>query len=136
MTSSTMGRTPFGSPNLSRNVRILAALELTAPKKHDPMPRLSAATTIFSAMYAASCIPSSNRVRLFVTMRQPRYLSTCLLNVGVRSASDVPALTRDLAAVAGVVEVAVVADEGVAYLKVEKHVLDDEKLLSFVADKN
>ena len=73
---------------------------------------------------------------LAVTMRQPRYLSTCLLNVGVRSPSDVPALTRELAAVAGVVEVAVVADEGVAYLKVEKHVLDDEKLLSFVADKN
>jgi dolichyl-phosphate-mannose--protein O-mannosyl transferase len=73
---------------------------------------------------------------LAATMRQPRYLSTQLLNVGVRNASEISALTRDLAAVAGVVEVAVVADEGVAYLKVEKRVLDDEKLLSFVADKN
>jgi len=73
---------------------------------------------------------------LAATMRQPRHLSTQLLNVGVRDASEISALTRDLAAVAGVVEVAVVADEGVAYLKVEKNVLDDEKLLSFVADKN
>jgi len=69
-------------------------------------------------------------------MRQPRYLSTYLLNVGVRNESDVPGLTRDLAAVTGVAEVAVIAGEGVAYLKVEKHVLDDEKLLSFMANKN
>ena len=73
---------------------------------------------------------------LAATMRQPRYLSTYLLNVGPRDASEIPVLTRDLAAVAGVFEVAVLADEGVAYLKVEKHVLDDEKLLSFMADNN
>jgi MFS family permease len=73
---------------------------------------------------------------LAVSMRQPRYLSTCLLNVGVRNETDVAGLTRDLAAVAGVAEVSVIAKEGVAYLKVEKHVLDDEKLLSFMANKN
>jgi MFS family permease len=70
------------------------------------------------------------------SMQQPRYLSTYLLNVGVQNESGVTGLTRDLAAVAGVVEVAVIADEGVAYLKVEKHVLDDEKLLSFRANDN
>ena len=70
------------------------------------------------------------------SMRQPRYLSTYLLNVGVRNASEISALTRDLAAVAGVVEASVIAGEGVAYLKVEKHVLDDKKLLSFMADEN
>jgi MFS family permease len=73
---------------------------------------------------------------LAVSMRQPRYLSTYLLNVGVRNESEVSSLTRDLAAVAGVVEVSVIAVEGVAYLKVEKHVLDDEKLLSFRANDN
>jgi len=73
---------------------------------------------------------------LAVSMRQPRYLSTYLLNVGVRNESEVSGLTRDLAAVAGVVEVSVIAVEGVAYLKVEKHVLDDEKLLSFMATEN
>jgi predicted MFS family arabinose efflux permease len=70
------------------------------------------------------------------SMRQPRYLSTYLLNVGVRDESDISGLTRELAAVAGVAEVSVIADEGVAYLKVEKHVLDDKKLLSFMADNN
>jgi len=70
------------------------------------------------------------------SMRQPRYLSTYLLNVGVQNESRVEGLTRNLAAVTGVVEVAVIADEGVAYLKVEKHVLDDEKLLSFRVNDN
>jgi len=57
-------------------------------------------------------------------------------NVGVRKESEIAGLSRDLAAVAGVVEVSVIAGEGVAYLKVEKHVLDDKKLLSFMADNN
>jgi MFS family permease len=70
------------------------------------------------------------------SMQQPRYLSTYLLNVGVQNESAVAGLTRDLAAVAGVAEVAVIADEGVAYLKVERHVLDDEKLLSFMVNDN
>ncbi len=70
------------------------------------------------------------------SMQQPRYLSTYLLNVGVQNESRVAGLTHDLAAVTGVVEVAVIADEGVAYLKVEKHVLDDEKLLSFRVNDN
>ena len=73
---------------------------------------------------------------LAASMRQPRYLSTYLLNVGVQNESEVSALTGKLAAVTGVAEVAVIAHEGVAYLKVERHVLDDEKLLSFMADKN
>ncbi len=73
---------------------------------------------------------------LAVTMQHPRYLSTYLLKVGIQNESDISALTRELAAVTGVAEVAVIADEGVAYLKVEKHVLDDEKLLSFMANKN
>ena len=73
---------------------------------------------------------------LAASMHQPRYLSTYLLNVGVRKESDIAGLTRQLAAVTGVAEVSVIADEGVAYLKVEKHVLDDEKLLSFRVTDN
>ena len=69
-------------------------------------------------------------------MRQPRYLSTYLLNIGTRNESEISGLASELAAVAGVVEVSVIADEGVAFLKVEKHVLDDEKLLSFGVNKN
>jgi predicted MFS family arabinose efflux permease len=70
------------------------------------------------------------------SMRQPRYLTTYLLNVGVRNESEIAGLTRDLAAISGVAEISIVAGEGVAYLKVEKHVLDEKKLLSFKADNN
>jgi MFS family permease len=70
------------------------------------------------------------------SMRQPRYLSTYLLNVGIRNESEIAGLTRDLAAISGVAEISIVAGEGVAYLKVEKHVLDEKKLLSFKADNN
>ncbi|MBT8127438.1 MAG: MFS transporter, partial [Gammaproteobacteria bacterium] len=73
---------------------------------------------------------------LAASMQQPRYLSTYLLNVGVRETSEIDGLTRQLAAVTGVAEVSVIAAEGVAYLKVEKHVLDDEKLLSFMVTDN
>ena len=69
-------------------------------------------------------------------MRQPRYLSTYLLKVGVQNESEATSLTRELAAVVGVVEVLVLTSEGIAYLKVEKHVLDDKKLLSFMANNN
>jgi MFS family permease len=73
---------------------------------------------------------------LAASMQQPRYLSTYLLNIGIRNESEIAGLTRQLAAVTGVAEVSVIAQEGVAYLKVEKHVLDDEKLLSFVVTEN
>ena len=59
-------------------------------------------------------------------MQKPRHLSTYLLKVG-----DVK--EADLLTVAGVVEVAIIKEEGVAYLKVEKHKLDEEKLNTLAA---
>ena len=66
------------------------------------------------------------------TMKKPRYLSTYLMNIGVQNESDIAPLSAQLAEISGVVEVSIIADEGVAFLKVEKHVLDEEKLLSFM----
>jgi hypothetical protein len=64
---------------------------------------------------------------LAVTMKKPSQLSTYLLNV-----NDVS--VKQLLAVKGVVEAALIDDENesaqVAYLKVKKHILDEEKLLS------
>ena len=59
-----------------------------------------------------------------IFMKKPRHLSTYLLPVVDVSESD-------LLAIPGVVEAAIIKDEGVAYLKVEKHILDEEKLVSF-----
>ena len=58
-----------------------------------------------------------------IFMKKPRNLSTHLMKVTAVS-------EQDLLAVTGVVEAAIVKEEGVAYLKVEKDRLDEEKLLS------
>jgi len=64
---------------------------------------------------------------LAITMKKPGYLSTYLLNVGDIS-------VEQLLAVEGVVEASLVKNEKqsgfVAYLKVKKRILDEEKLLS------
>ena len=69
---------------------------------------------------------------LAITMKKPRYLSTYLLNVNNVS-------VEQLLAVEGVVEATLINDEKqsgfVAYLKVKKRILDEEKLLS-LAVKN
>ena len=67
---------------------------------------------------------------LAATMKKPSYLSTYLLNV-----NDVS--IERLLAVKGVVEATLIDDENesgqVAYLKVKKRILDEEKLLSLAA---
>jgi len=73
---------------------------------------------------------------LAVFMKKPGHYSTYLLNIGAVEEAAVPDLTGGLAAVAGVIEAVVIGEEGVAYLKVEKRILDEEKLLSFAASDN
>ncbi|MDH5388771.1 MAG: MFS transporter [Gammaproteobacteria bacterium] len=58
-----------------------------------------------------------------VFMKKPRNLSTYLMKV-------TNVTEQNLLAVRGVVEVAIIKGEGVAYLKVQKNILDEEKLLS------
>ena len=60
-------------------------------------------------------------------MKKPRQLSTYLLNLeGNTSIKE-----EQLLAIPGVAEAAIIVEDGIAYLKVEKHILDEEKLLSF-----
>jgi MFS family permease len=65
-----------------------------------------------------------------VTMKKPGYLSTYLINIDATSVDQ-------LLAVDGVVEAALIDDEKqsgtVAYLKVNRRILDEEKLLSLAA---
>jgi MFS family permease len=69
---------------------------------------------------------------LAVTMKKPLHLTTYLLNVKNVS-------VKQLLAVKGVVEATLIDDENesgeVAYLKVKKHILDEEKLLSLASSK-
>ncbi len=66
-----------------------------------------------------------------VTMKKPAYLSTYLLRL--KTASDSVAAVEALLAIPGVVEAAIIQDDDltpVAYLKVEKRILDEEKLIA------
>ena len=57
-------------------------------------------------------------------MKPPRHVSTLLLNTGVLEPGQARRLAEALRTVAGVAEAVVQGDEGVAYLKVDRHQLD------------
>jgi MFS family permease len=62
------------------------------------------------------------------SMRSPRYLTSHLLQVGVMDAQHARQLAQRLTRVRGVAEAVVIGEEGVAYLKVDKHALDEQAL--------
>ena len=73
---------------------------------------------------------------LVISMRKPRYLSSQLLNVGQLDEITADQLADKLSCVAGVTEVTVIAEDGVAYLKVDKQELDRDALLAFSTTEN
>ena len=66
------------------------------------------------------------------TMANPRHLSSYLLNVGPLDETAARRLALELNEVQGVAEAVVVATEGVAYLKVDRDVLDEAALQHLV----
>ena len=66
-----------------------------------------------------------------LTMRQPPYLSSELLNIGELSESEAQKLATKLTQVRGVAEVVIIPGEGVAYLKVDKKALDREAIYDY-----
>ncbi|MGD8407529.1 MAG: MFS transporter [Thiohalophilus sp.] len=70
---------------------------------------------------------------LVITMRQPPYYSSQLLNVGRVDSGRADTLARELSAMPGVIEAVIVAEEGVAYLRVDKHKLDEDALFAYSA---
>lgn len=68
---------------------------------------------------------------LAATMQSPRYLSSQLLNVGDMTPPEAELLAQKLARIPGVAEAVVIVEEGVAYLKVDKAVLDADALREF-----
>jgi len=58
------------------------------------------------------------------TMKQPSYLTTRLIRIAAGSAADAQALAARLRQVAGVAEAVVIADEELAYLKVDSRLFD------------
>ena len=67
-------------------------------------------------------------VLVAATMSSPLKLSNYIYRTGTLDPGQVSALSRQLSALAGVAEAVVVAEEGVAYLKVDKRVFDEAAL--------
>ena len=65
------------------------------------------------------------------SMKNPRYLSSYLLNIGDIPSQQASHLAAELTAVAGVAEAVVIIEDQVAYLKVDRKALDEERLLGF-----
>lgn len=68
---------------------------------------------------------------LVLTMRQPAYYTSQLLNVGQMSEQQAASLVKELTKVPGVMEAIIIAEEGVAYLKVDKSQLDQGALFAY-----
>jgi len=85
--------------------------------------------TVFAACSAAL----GAWVLVAATMKTPRYLSTRLLHVGPVGAGEADALAARLLTVTGVAEAVVIAEEGTAYLKVDRTTIDEEALAGFSA---
>jgi len=62
------------------------------------------------------------------SMKPPRLLSSYIHKVMVNDPADAERLSRELSGIAGVAEAVVIADEGVAYLRVDKRVFDETAL--------
>ncbi|MCV6638285.1 MFS transporter [Candidatus Albibeggiatoa sp. nov. NOAA] len=68
---------------------------------------------------------------LAITMRSPRYLSPHMLNVGDIDKQQATKLTKQLAQIPGVAEAVVILEDGVAYLKIDRDILDMSVLDQF-----
>ena len=66
-------------------------------------------------------------------MSPPKYLSTLLIRIGELAADEAHLLADELRGIAGVAEAVVVAEDGVAYLKIDKALLDQDALEDLIA---
>lgn len=67
-----------------------------------------------------------------LTMAEPDNVTTRLVRVGRRQPSEAKVLAQQLGMIVGVNEAIVIAEEGVAYLKVDRSRLDEEALERFI----
>ncbi len=65
---------------------------------------------------------------LALTMRSPRYLTSHMIHVGPVNNIEASHLATRLTEITGVAEAVVIVEDGVAYLKVDRHALDVEAL--------
>jgi MFS family permease len=69
------------------------------------------------------------------TMRQPRYLVSELMQVGEQSVDSASSLEQELLAITGVAEAFVCTEDGVAYMKLDKKLIDREALERYMVSE-
>lgn len=65
---------------------------------------------------------------LILSMREPQYSSSILLNVGKLDNSQAAELANTLSQIEGVLDATVIAEDGIAYIKIDKQLLNEEDL--------
>ncbi len=80
------------------------------------------------AVFLCSALGALLWLLLALSMARPEKLSSYIYKIDAGEAEGAEQLARRLLAVAGVAEAVVVAEEGVAYLKVDKRVFDEASL--------
>ena len=68
---------------------------------------------------------------LAITMEKPNFFTSYLLNVGEVTEKEALEIIKGLSLVAGVVDVTVIAEDGVAYLKIDKKLVNMDELHRF-----
>ncbi|HMV39802.1 MAG TPA: MFS transporter [Plasticicumulans sp.] len=84
-----------------------------------------------AAVFQLCALVALGWLALAATMKNPRYLSSYLLNVGAMDEAAAQRLGARLTEVRGVAEAVVSGADGVAYLKIDRHALDEPALLAF-----
>ena len=70
---------------------------------------------------------------LALTMRSPRHLTSHMIHVGPVDHAQASLLATRLTEITGVAEAVVIVEDGVAYLKVDRHALDEQALEKLTA---
>ncbi len=70
------------------------------------------------------------------TMRQPRYLVSEMIRVGEQSIESAAALEQEISGLAGVAEVTVCTEDGVAYMKLDKKKVDMDMLERYMVSES
>ena len=83
------------------------------------------------AVFLCSAIGAALWLLLALSMSRPEKLSSYIYKIDGGEPEAAEQLAQRLLALAGVAEAVVVAEEGVAYLKVDKHQLDQNALLAY-----
>lgn len=68
---------------------------------------------------------------LAITMKKPKFHTSYLLNVGEVTEEEAEKIISELSSVKGVKDATVIAEEGVAYLKIDKQQIDMDELHQF-----